>query len=231
MAARTSVLLTGFEHDEVRRMKGTLELRGLRVEVVPWGDDVLERVLDQPFDVVVIRFPVQGVSLARFLSAVRSASSPCRHTGVILNARNEVVARAQQFVGHGVNRVVPGDLCREVLGDVVCDLLAVAPRLPLRAPARFRLKSAERPAACFCQTVNISSTGVLLRGFAHYPIGTLLDFELSLPGDELPIRGAAQVSRHSNPVKEHLQGFGARFLEFAASDRDRLESFLARSLH
>ena len=108
---------------------------------------------------------------------------------------------------------------------------SVAPRLALRAPTRVVLNLDERPLRTFCQTENVSETGMLLRGFGHYPPGTTIDFEINIPGESDPIRGSAVIARVTNPALEHLEGVGARFDHFLGQDRARLTDYLSEHLH
>jgi hypothetical protein len=227
MATRVRVLLTGLEQSELRRLLPPLAAYGLQLHHVPWGDDAIDLVLAERFDAIVVSFPAEGASLARFLSSVRSASGLSRDCGLVLLVAAGSEERARQLVGHGVNRVVPLDAPRRELAQVVVELLQVAPRVPLRLPTRILLKDKDRRSASFCQTVNLSTSGMLVAGFAIYPVGALLDFELTLPGDQLPLRGGAEIARHANPTREGVEGFGARFVTFRDTDRLRLEAFLS----
>lgn len=226
MAIRVRVLLTGFEQGDIRRLLPPLEAFGLNLHHVPWGDDAFELILAERFDAIVVRYPPEGAPFARFLSSIRSPSAPCRACGLVLLAVDGSEERARQLLGLGVNRVVSLDAPRQELAEVVAGLLQVAPRVPLRLPTRLLLRERDRRSAAFCQTVNLSSTGMLVAGFAIYPVGALLDFELSLPGDDRPVRGAVEIARHANPTREGVEGFGARFETFEDTDRTRLEAFL-----
>ncbi len=57
--------------------------------------------------------------------------------------------------------------------------------------ARIKIYVKGKPVQSFCQTQNLSATGVLIRGFSHYPPGSKIDFEISLPTDTAPIKGRA----------------------------------------
>jgi hypothetical protein len=223
--------MTGLEQNDLRRLLPALSAYGLELHHVPWGEEVLELVLAERFDAVVVRFPADGFPFARFLSSVRSPSGKCRSCGLVLLAAAGSEDRARQLLGHGVNRVVSLDAPRRELTEAVVELLHVAPRVPLRVPTRLVRREPDRRSTVLCQTVNLSASGMLLAGFAIYPVGALLDFELSLPGDELPLRGSLEVARRSNPTREGVQGFGARFVAFRDTDRARLEAYLSACQH
>jgi hypothetical protein len=89
----------------------------------------------------------------------------------------------------------------------------------------------QRPLRTFCQTENVSETGMLLRGFGHYPPGTTIDFEIDIPGQSDPIRGSATIARTTNVQLERMEGVGARFESFIGQDQIRLTDYLTNHLH
>ena len=120
---------------------------------------------------------------------------------------------------------------KEHLARAILELSSVAPRATLRAPTRVVLHLEQRPLRTFCQTENVSETGMLLRGFGHYPPGTTIDFEINIPGQSEPIRGRATIARTTNVSSEMMEGVGARFDDFRDGDRARLTEYLNDLVH
>jgi hypothetical protein len=151
----------------------------------------------------------------------------------VLLAEPDHLRAAEAFVGIGVgiNRAIASSDLEQLLESAITGLTAVAPRVPVRAPTRVILHLEQRPLRTFCQTENISESGVLLRGFGHYPPGTTIDFEINIPGQSDPIRGSATIARTTNVEHERLEGVGARFNDFRGTDRVRLTAFLNQHLH
>jgi hypothetical protein len=135
------------------------------------------------------------------------------------------------FVGVGINRAIASDDVNELLATSIMELSSVAPRVTLRAPTRVVLQLEQRPLRTFCQTENVSETGMLLRGFGHYPPGTSIDFEINIPGQPDPIRGSATIARTTNLSLERLEGVGARFESFLGADQGRLTDYLNEHIH
>jgi hypothetical protein len=67
---------------------------------------------------------------------------------------------------------------------------------------------------------------MLLRDDTAYPLGTRMDFELPLPGEREPLRGEAEVVRHTVPDVEGLQGIGVRFVALKGDGNLRLKRVL-----
>ena len=107
-------------------------------------------------------------------------------------------------------------------------LIDVPRRFQLRAPVHIAdVANRERPVA-YCHTENLSMSGMLV-SCAHQPeIGSLLDFSLLFPEEEVPIRGRARVARIADPRREKVMGVGAAFESFAQRDRTRLRNALSR---
>lgn len=223
------VLLLRLDDGDRLRVSGLLRSAGASVHHGPWDENTADLVFSTSFDAVVVGFPVAGPALSAFLRAVRATGSSCRRAGVVLLAAVGREREAEPFVGRGVNRVVSRAEDELRLVHTVEELLTVAPRHAIRAPTRVTIHTSGRALNAFCQTENLSISGMLLKGFGHHAVGTSLDFELSLPGESVPIRGAAEVRRSTNTTVERVEGIGARFLSFSTGDRFRLESFLARA--
>src|SRR5262249_57287484 len=74
-----------------------------------------------------------------------------------------------------------------------------------------------------CQSENISETGMLLRSPEAYPIGTRVRFECTLPGDRSPLRGEAEVVRHTVSEVEQVQGIGVKVIFWKRSEEHTSE--------
>ncbi|MCW8985338.1 MAG: PilZ domain-containing protein [Thermoanaerobaculales bacterium] len=221
--------------DESTFVKAKDAIRGadIDLQMAPWNDNTLELVQSTPFDAVIIGFPGPITALRRFVQCLRSPGSACQRSGVILLCEPRHLEAAQTFVGIGVgiNRAISATDMNDRLASAIQELSSVAPRAPLRAPTRVVLHLEQRPLRTFCQTENVSATGMLLRGFGHYPPGTTIDFEINIPGQSDPIRGKATIARTTNVTTERMEGVGARFNDFREGDRARLTEYLNDLVH
>jgi DNA-binding NarL/FixJ family response regulator len=226
-----NIVLTRMDEDTFARAASALNSDEITLHHAPWDDNTLDLVQSTKFDVIIIGFPGPITPLRRFVECVRAPGSACQSSGVILLADPQHIDAAQAFVGVGINRAIPSDNAEELLAASITELASVAPRLALRAPTRVVLKLEQRPLRTFCQTENISESGMLLRGFGHYPPGTTIDFEINIPGQSDPIRGTATIARTTNVALERMEGVGARFQSFTGQDGGRLTEYLNDHLH
>lgn len=219
------LLLVGPEAPVLARVVPLLERADFRTHHVQRGDEALALVRGRAFDLIIARFPLVGAGLAELVREVRGDGKPCRHAGFLLLAEPEFVAEVGGFLGRGVGRIASLDVPAEKLVDAVAELLAVAPRRSLRALVHVSLSVEHGGSHLLALTHNISETGLLLSGAHDLSVGTRLRFELSLPGQE-PIRGEAEVVRHTDPARERVAGVGARILSFDGGDQQRLRAYL-----
>ena len=227
------VVMTRTDESTFARVKDVVQGVDLNLEMAPWNDTTLELVQNTSFDAIIIGFPGPITALRRFVQCVRSPGSACQRSGVVLLCEPRHLEAAQTFVGIGVgiNRAISVTDIDETLAQAINELSSVAPRATLRAPTRVVLHLEQRPLRTFCQTENVSQTGMLLRGFGHYPPGTTIDFEINIPGQSDPIRGRATIARTTNVSSERMEGVGARFDDFREGDRARLTEYLNDLVH
>ena len=233
MTVPNQVVMTRTDESTFAKAKDAIGDSDIELQLAPWNDNTLELVQSTRFDVIVIGFPGPITALRRFVQCIRSPGSACQRSGVVLLSEPRHLDAAQTFVGIGVgiNRAITSAEMADRFVSTIKELSSVAPRAAVRAPTRVVLHLDQRPLRTFCQTENLSETGMLLRGFGHYPPGTTIDFEINIPGQSEPIRGRATIARTTNVSSERMEGVGARFEQFREDDRARLTDYLNNLLH
>ena len=224
---RGQILVTGVDDPVYNAVVNVLSPLGFDIHRAPWDDYLRDHVQITPFDLVVAGFSVSAGGMEKFFKAMRSPGSACHHCGVILIAPEGHLDVAKAHLGHGANRIVSDRGVSSQLQVAASDLLGVAPRVPVTTNARIKIYVEGKPVQSFCQTQNLSATGVLIRGFSHYPQGSKIDFEISLPTDSAPIKGSGTISRRAERRSDRVDGLGIKFTSFHGSDQHRLADFLA----
>lgn len=222
------VLLTGFDDGEAVRIVATLAPFGVEFHRVPSSESLSGIVSYREFDVILFRCPARSRDLVRILEVLRGDEAFSRHAGIVAFADPLRIDWVRRHVGRGVNRVLAHDAPPETIREAVLSLLDVARRFPLRAPVSLSVESGVPPTTAHCHTENLSMSGMLVSCSRSIPVGSPLEFSLTIPGEEQPIRGRAKVARVTNPKREKVLGIGASFVEFSANHRTRLRSLLIR---
>ncbi len=227
--SRGQILVTRIDDPVYNAICNVLSPLGFDIHRAPWDSSLADLVQITPFDVVIVGFSIQRGAMEPFFKALRTRGSACHHAGVVVISSIEQHELAESFVGRGANKVIGEREVSSRLQDAVSQLIGVAPRVPVTANARIKIHVEGKPIQSFCQTQNLSMSGVLIRGFGHYPQGAKIDFEIGLPGGADPIRGSGEISRRTKKPTERVDGLGIRFTSFQGTDQKRLAEFLAVS--
>jgi CheY-like chemotaxis protein len=223
-----SVLVVGVDAERFASLAPILKRAKMFAELVPTGARALELAAALPYDAVLVTVPLDDPSLEDWLSRLRADTMASCKAAVLLLVAPGHGDEALALLERGANRVAAADDEPERVQALVSALLGVAPRVCLRAASRLRVQLAGGTSQVLCQTENISATGMLLRTDQRYPLGTLLSFELSLPGEPKPIRGKARVVRHTTLRRERITGVGVSFAEFDGADAGRFAAHIDR---
>ncbi|HPC82014.1 MAG TPA: hypothetical protein P5234_02210 [Thermoanaerobaculaceae bacterium] len=189
-------------------------------------DNARAMINKERYDLIIIHYPEIAISLTELVDTVRSKESPCRTSGLLVVAERSEVGEVGALLGRGVNRVVDIDAHIDRLLDAIADLLAVKPRRFLRSVIQLDIWVGFGVKRILTVTENVSITGMLVRGGSDFAVGTRLQFELLLPHQAASVRGDLAVVRHTDRVREGVEGFGARILGFVGDDEARLRAFL-----
>jgi CheY-like chemotaxis protein len=221
------VLVVGAENAGLDRMAPMLRRAEFTVHTAEASPFLLDLVLATPFELLIVPYPLEGMSMDELLEAVRDEGSACRDAGFLLISEPDLLEDAQALVDLGVNRALAGDWAEGRLWQAVGDLLSIAPRVYLRVLLHADVDVIHNKRNTLYRTVNMSSSGALLQGSDEIPLGTSFDFLFRLPGGGL-IEGSAEVVRHSNPLREGIEGIGTRFTGFRNDGKRRLGDYLER---
>ncbi len=224
------LLLIGTQTPALQRVIPLLLRASYHVEQQWDPEEALRLLASRRFDLVIARHPLRPSIIDTVVSAVRRRDAVCRSAGMIVLAEPGSAADVQPLLGRGVNRILSAEAPAETLLRTAAGLLAVAARLALRVPAILEQGSGERRTRLVTETINVSSSGLLLRGAQEFAVGTRLRFELELPGLAPTIRGEATVVRHTSEVREAEAGIGVRMLSFAADGEREFVAFLDQAL-
>jgi hypothetical protein len=222
-----TVLPVGLDPEATERVRAALA--PLEAVVTAGADDwseALDLASAGRYDGIVIGYPLGDAPVAGFLACLRRPTCPCRNSGVVLITEERYREEGETYLGRGANRVLTWGETALRLPDVLEDLFKAAPRLPVELPVRLMPVSEGPVRSVSCRTVNVSSSGMLLRLSEGFRPGTIIVFEMSLPGLGLPVCGHARVVRRTSVRREPFPGVGVAFAGLHDNARARLSTFL-----
>lgn len=221
-----NVLAVGVTPEEFDRLVPFLLRQSFDVDRFPSATGAVELISRVPFEVLLVRYPLPDMPVERFLEEVRRDESPCLRSSLLMLTDTDREDEARRFVGLGANRTINLEASADEIQESISSVLDVAPRKSARVLARFEVRIGDSKDMILCQTENISATGMLIRTDQRYEIGTQLEFEFTLPNDQRPMRGVAEIVRHTRSGRDSVGGIGMRFLSFAGDSQRRFHTFL-----
>jgi hypothetical protein len=225
-----TVLPVGLDPEAREKVRGALA--PLEAVVLAGADDwteALELASAGRYDGLIVAYPLGDAPMANFLAALRRPSCPCHCAAIVLLTDTRYRTEAETYLGRGANRVLTWDEAELRLSHLLEDLLKVAPRVAAELSVRVKPVADQPAPSVACRTVNISASGMLLKTREGYRPGTVLVFEMLLPGVPLPVRGHARVVRRTSVRREPFPGVGVTFAGFDDNTQARLNSYLARA--
>ncbi len=223
-----TLLMVGFERTVRGRVGESLAPLGHRLSAAGDGPRALRLTSRRRFDALLVSHPLAGAPTSRFLHDVRDPESACRTSPLVLVAPETHRRDAETYLGRGATRVLALEQVADALPEVLPPLLEVARRASLKVPIRVEVLGQAFPRRVFCETVNVSTSGMLLRVPHTLPCATELRFELFIPGLAEPVCGQARVVRRTEQRGEPYPGIGVRFVSFAGADFEILAARLTR---
>lgn len=223
------VLTVALDKDASGRIEPILRRRELVVERATLGAEACSRCAARRFDLVLVRYPLPDIMMRTLVDELRAGGSPSRDAPLLILTIPDMQVEAKLQVEGGPFRVLSQRERPEMLHEAVAQLLALAPRRAPRIVTRLRLDLAEGIDEREARVVNVSASGMLVDGAGLVPVATRCSFEFSLDRESRPIRGRADVVRHTRPGREKVRGFAVAFNDFEGEGAQQLAAGL-RSL-
>lgn len=223
------VLVVGADADLLDRIAPMLRRAEFNVHTAELSPVVFDLILGTSFELVLVSYPLRDLILDDLIDAMRREGSWCQKAALVLLADPDHLDDAMALLDLGVNRVVSTDWPETRIQLAIGDLLDVAPRISLRVLVHLKVEITDHNRRALYQTVNISRTGMLLRGDDDLDPGTRFSFFFGIPDGRRLIEGTGEVVRRTNPMREGARGIGVRFVRIAGEGEDQLESFVMRN--
>jgi CheY-like chemotaxis protein len=226
---RQHVLVVGAKQAGLERVAPMLRRADFSVHTVEPSPFLHDLVLSTAFELVVVTYPLENISLDQLMQTIRNEGSACHNAGLLLLAEPDRIDEAQARVDLGANRAICTDWNEARLWRAIGDLLEIAPRVSMRVLLHADVEVTRNRNRAIFQTVNVSRSGTLLQGHETLDPGTSFNFLFRLPGGGL-IDGTAEVVRRTNSSREGVDGVGARFADIRDSSFERLVAHLDRQI-
>jgi len=216
------VLVAGVGRGPFETLAPVLERHKLEVVRVALPENSVELARSERFDLVVFGAEPRQMTLKEVVTRIREGLSASRLTSLLVLAEHRNVEAARSLIGLGVNRVMLLDDPAELIDQQVAGLLNIAPRADIRLSTQLRTSVANGNEELLGRTVNLSVAGLLVETDTLLEIGQQVVVSI-YPGDRAdPVVAKAEVTRRARAERGGVDGFGIRFLSFAADGELRI---------
>jgi hypothetical protein len=222
----TKVLAAGIERSTFEKLAPVLRRDAVKIDWVATPEAGVALASDERYDVILMDAVPCDWPLEKVVRSFRDSESPSRNAAILVLAEPDHVDVARALRSRGVNRVMLVTDPPEIICDQMATLLEVAPRVQVRLPINVETAFGSSERELFCQTVNLSSTGMLIRTRHRPQVGSPVVFKIHLADQPGPIFGRGELVRHASETQGGVDGVAIRFKSFAADGAVRLQDFL-----
>ena len=191
--ADTRVLAAGIERGTFEHLAPVLRRDAVQVDWVETPEAGVDMAGDHRYDVILMDAVPCDLPLEKVVRAFRDSSCRSRGAAILVLAEPDQVDVARALRSRGVNRVMLVTDPPEIICDQMANLLEVAPRVQIRLATNVEAALGTAGRELFCQTVNLSSTGMLIRTQNRPPLGTPVVFKIRLSDTVGTIRDEGEI--------------------------------------
>jgi len=220
------VLAAGLEREAFERLAPELRLGAVGVDWVATAEAGVALAAESRYDVILMDAEPRDWPLPRVVRELRAPGSPSRDAGILILAEPDQVDAARALKSRGVNRVMLVSDPPEMIRQQMATLLDVAPRAGVRLPTNLESAIGSTGRELFCQTENLSLSGMLVKTRHRPQLGSKVAFKIDLSDPMGTIFGRGELVRYSTREQGGVDGIGIKFLSFADDGEQKLQHYL-----
>ncbi len=223
---RKKILVVEVDRPTFMKFANPLKRFSFEVDRFPRASSAVELLEKVPFDWIICKYPTYHLKFAEFLTRLKGKDSASRNAKFVVIAESKYRSVAVDLLENEVDLVLSAEDPQEEVERLICHILGVPPRIAVRVMVKLRVRLESGTTQVIAQTENISKTGMKVATTRILPIGSKVNFTFTLPGSIEPIRGIAEVVRHTSPSRGETEGMGMRFINFEGQGEETLAKFL-----
>ncbi|HVR43632.1 MAG TPA: PilZ domain-containing protein [Thermoanaerobaculia bacterium] len=222
MGEQSTILLANRSRGTLLFDQALLQGEGRRVRMAARGTEAWRIARESRPRLVVFAFDLGDLRAPELCRLLRNHEAT-RRVSLLLLGERSAAEQTDLCVAAGCNEVIYRPVHRSELEEKVEKLLSVPPRRTVRTLTRIELNGAAS-STLLGQSVNLSSTGMLLQLEQTLPPSARLMLQFFLADGSSPIRV------HSEIVRAEFTGgtprYGVRFVDVPSDQRTAIDSFV-----
>ena len=226
---KTRILTLVPAEGSIARIAPFLSRSQMEITHAETGREAIGLSAQRRFDLTIAALPLPDMSADDLVDGTRSLDEPGRFSPIVLLGEHGELKTARDIQTPSLHLVAHEEF-DSVFRHVLSEALGVAARLDVRIPIRLEVGIEAGRTFRFCETRNISRSGLLISSSRPLPLKAEFRFELTFPYTLAPLTGLAVVVRQTDARVEGTTGFGARFVRLSEEDDVRIQSFIQNEL-
>jgi PilZ domain len=222
------VLAAGLGRMAFDRLAPELQRDSLGVEWAETPEAGVALAKKSRYDVIIMDAEPCERPLEDVIRELRASKSLSRDAAVLILVEPDQVDAVRALKSHGVNRIMLISDPPEIIREQMTTLLDVAPRATVRLPTNLESVLGDTGRELYCQTENLSMSGMLVKTRHRPQLGSKVTFKIDLSDPVGTILGRGEFVRHSTPDQGSVDGLGVKFLSFADDGAQLLQNYLDR---
>ena len=174
------VLAAGLERMAFERLAPFLRRDALTVDWVATPEAGVSMAWKNEYDVILIDANPGHWPLERVVRDVRSQASSSRGASILVLAHPDQVDAARALKSRGVNRVMLVSDPPQIIREQMASLVQISPRAEVRLATNIETALGNTGRELFCQTENLSMTGMLVRTRHRPQLGSQVVFKIHI---------------------------------------------------
>lgn len=213
----------GLRRDAMEHLAPQLKAGSVYLESTSDAREALDACGERPFSLVIVRHPVADMPIDTFLERLRGPEMRSARAFVLVLTDMASKEALGELSGPRLRFANLTDFA-SILATVAKEAVGVAPRASSRLMVELGIRVDGGSRSRFCQLVNLSATGILVKSRDHLAVGDEVEVAFSLPDGTPPIRCRGRVARHTEG--QEPKGFALAFQALDPSARARIERFV-----
>ena len=230
MATFTQILAAIKSEGVFTQFEPLMSRSDLSLTRVRSGQHALTLASDMSYELIIGQHPLSDLEFSEFHSTLRAKECASCRAPLLVLTRDHRLDALMESMNDDDAQLFCIDLAPEQVEKALNEILGVAVRVHSRLLVETSLDCTSEAARHVFQTVDISESGLLMRSENPLPLGSRIHFALSLPESNEPIRGIAEVIRHTRTEVERIDGTALRFLRLESQGRTELADFVRRQI-
>jgi CheY-like chemotaxis protein len=200
---------------------------GIRIFTATSGEEAIDIHRKENVDVILLDIHMPGMDGYKVCKLIRS-DDKLKDVSIIMVTTSTAAEDIKKCKEAGANDYTVKPINPIELLAKFQKHIHIATREDIRILARVDFEGTKGMESIFGNTINISTSGIMIECTHHLQVGDAVSPSFSLPGNTSSITVTGEVARKAQNIYHGMNRYGIKFLDIRAEDKKVIESFISR---